>query len=329
MSVSAQATTAPLTGAPSAPARRRGSRRRWVVLAFMSPWIVGFGLFFLYPLVATVVYSFTSYDLINDPVWVGLLNYQFLFSKDPVVWIAIRNTLILVLGITVGRVGFGLLTALVLARMRRGSGLLRTAFYLPALTPPVAAALAFVFLFNPGTGPVNQFLAAFGIKGPLWFNDPAWSKPTLIVLALWVSGEVMVILLAALLDVPIELQEAASLDGAGAWTRFWRITVPTISPVLLFAVINSVIVGLQYFTEAVVAGAVASGSSDAVGNSQSLGFPDGSTLTFPMWLYEQGFHRFNMGYASAMAILLFIVSGVLTIVFVRRMRGVVATEDES
>jgi multiple sugar transport system permease protein len=329
MTLSAHATAAPLTGAPPAPARRRRSRRRLVVLAFMSPWIIGFGLFFLYPLVATVVYSFTSYDLINDPVWVGLLNYQFLFTKDPVVWTAIRNTAFLTVGITVGRVGYGLLAALVLSRIKRGSGFLRTAFYLPALTPPVAAALAFVFLFNPGTGPVNQFLAAIGIKGPLWFNDPAWAKPTLVVLALWVSGEIMVVLLAALLDVPVELQEAAALDGAGSWTRFWRITVPTISPVLLFAVINSVIVGLQYFTEATVAGAVASGSSDAVGNSQSLGYPDGSTLTFPMWLYEQGFHRFNMGYASAMAILLFVVSGVLTIVFVRRMRGVVATEDES
>jgi multiple sugar transport system permease protein len=320
----------PRVGAPPAPARRpRRWRRRLTVLAFMSPWIVGFGLFFVYPLLATIYYSFTTYDLISAPVWFGVKNYVFLFTSDPLFWTALKNTAFLVVAITIGRVGYGLITALVLTKIKRGSGILRTAFYLPALTPPVAAALAFVFLFNPGTGPVNQLLALVGIKGPLWFNDPSWSKPTLAVLGLWVSGEIMVVLLAALLDVPAEFQEAAALDGAGAWTRFWRITIPTISPVLLFAVINTVIIGLQYFTEAVVAGAVASGSSDAVGNSASLGYPNNSTLTFPMWLYEQGFHRFNMGYASSMAIVLFAVSSVLTIIFVRRMRSTLVLEDES
>lgn len=324
----APGTSAPHLGAPAGrprvPAKRRSGasarRNRWVVLAFMSPWVIGFGVFFAYPLLATVFYSFTSYDLINEPVFVGIQNYVFMFTQDPLIWVSIRNTVYLVVAITVGRVVYGLLTAMVLTKIKRGSGVFRTLFYLPALAPPVAAALAFVFLFNPGTGPVNQFLAVFGIKGPLWFNDPALAKPALTVLALWASGEIMVILLAALLDVPADYYEAAALDGAGAFTRFWHITLPSISPVLLFAVINSIIVGLQYFTEAVVAGAVASGSSDAVGNIASLGYPDNSTLTFPMWLYEQGFHSYNMGYASTMAIVLFIVSAAFTIILVRRMR---------
>lgn len=294
----------------------------------MSPWIIGFGVFFAYPLLATVYFSFTSYNLISTPVWVGFKNYVFMFTSDPLVWVSIRNTVYLVATITVGRVGYALLSATVLSKIRRGSGLFRTLFYLPALAPPVAAALAFVFLFNPGTGPINQFLSLFGIHGLLWFNDPALAKPALTVLALWASGEIMVILLAALLDVPVEYYEAASLDGAGAFKLFWYITLPSISPVLLFAVINSIIVGLQFFTQAVVAGAVASGSSDAVGSGTLLGYPNNSTLTFPMWLYQQGFHYYNMGYASTMAIVLFLVSGVFTVLLVRRMRTAGMTDED-
>ncbi len=307
--------------------RRHHRRRRLTVLGFMSPWIVGFSVFFIYPLISTVYYSFTRYDLINNPVFVGLRNYNYLLHNDPLLWQSVRNTLWLVAAITIGRVGYGLLCALVLARLRRGSGLYRTLFYLPALAPPVAAALAFVFLFNPGTGPVNQLLAHLGISGPLWFNDPSLAKPALTILALWASGEVMVILLAAVLDVSAELYEAAELDGAGAWARFRYVTLPSISPILLFAVINSMIVGLQYFTEAVVAGAVASGSADAVGSGNLIGYPDNSTLTYPMWLYQQGFHNYNMGYASTMATVLFAVSAVITVVLVRRMRASGITED--
>jgi len=334
-SSSTMALTAPSSPGPSGSLnpqtrrerRRHNRKRRLTVLAFMSPWIIGFSVFFIYPLLATVYYSFTKFDLINSSVWVGLRNYNYLLHNDPLLWQSVWNTLWLVLAITLGRVGYGLLCALVLAKLRRGSGIYRTLFYLPALAPPVAAALAFVFLFNPGTGPVNQILSRLGISGPLWFNDPHLAKPALTVLALWVSGEVMVILLAAVLDVSADLYEAAALDGAGAWARFRYITLPSISPILLFAVINSMIVGLQYFTEAVVAGAVASGSADAVGSGTLIGYPDNSTLTYPMWLYEQGFHNYNMGYASAMATVLFAVSAVITVLLVRRMRAAGITEE--
>lgn len=324
----------PLRSANSAPERpgtargRVRMKQRLTILAFMSPWVVGLGLFFVYPLLATAFYSFTSFDLISDPTWAGTSNYVYMFTKDPLMWVAIGNTAWLTVSVTIGRVGFGLLAALVLVKIKRGAGFFRTLFYLPALAPPVAAALAFVFILNPGTGPVNQVLGLFGIQGPLWFNDAAFAKPSLTVMALWTSGTIIVILLASLLDVPADLYEAASLDGAGAWKQFRHITLPSVAPVLTFAVVNSIIVGLQYFTEAVVAGSVASGSSNPAGSSLTLGYPNNSTLTFPMWLYEQAFHQFHMGYASAMAIVLFLVSAIFTIILVRRMRASGVGEEE-
>ncbi|MER6945144.1 sugar ABC transporter permease [Nonomuraea sp. NPDC000554] len=293
----------------------------WVrPLAFMAPALIGFAVFFAYPLGALVYYSFTRYDLLNDPVWVGLRNYVFLVAQDPLARKAAYNTVWLVVVITVLRLVFATGVAAVLARIRNGAGLFRTLIYLPALAPPVAATLVFTFLFNPGTGPVNAVLSWFGVQGPLWFSDPAWAKPGLTLLTLWVSGELIIILLAGMLDVPGELYEAAGLDGAGSLRRFWHITLPSIAPVLVFGVINSIILGLQYFTQAVVAASVASGSADIAGSQRVIGYPDNSTLTFPVWLYQQGFHYYNMGYASAMSIVLFAVSTVFTLFFVHRLR---------
>jgi multiple sugar transport system permease protein len=312
------------------PARRRRGRgrRRLTILAFMAPWLIGLSLFFVYPALATLFYSFTNFDLIDNPTFAGVKNYAFMLTSDPLLWTSIGNTVWLTVALTVGRVAFGLLCAVILVKIKRGAGVFRTLFYIPALAPPVAASLAFVFLLNPATGPVNQFLRLLGVSGPLWFTDPNWAKPSLAVLGLWTSGTIIVIFLAALLDVPGELYEAASLDGANAWQQFRSITVPAIAPVITFAVVNSIITGLQYFTEAVVAGAVASGSSYTSGSSNNLGYPSNSTLTFPMWLYEQAFHQFHMGYASAMAIVLFVVSGVFTVVLVNRMRSAGIGEEE-
>ncbi|MET4225399.1 carbohydrate ABC transporter permease [Oerskovia enterophila] len=308
-------------GDPAGPAlrRKRSRRRALTVLAFMAPWIVGFTLFLVYPLVSTVYFSFTNYDLISAPAFVGLRNYTHMFTADPIMWIAIRNTAWLTVAITVGRVLFALVTAVTLTKVKRATGIFRTLYYLPALVPPVAGTLAFVFLFNPGSGPVNKVLGWFGIEGPLWFQDPALAKPALTMLVLWGVGELMIIVLASLLDVPTELYEAAGLDGAGAWRKFWHVTLPSIVPVLLFSVVTSVIAGLQFFTQAMVAGSVASGSSQVAGSSQLAGYPENSTMTFPMWLYQQGFQYYNMGYASAMAVVLFLVSGAFTLLVLRRM----------
>src|SRR5262245_10736765 len=230
-------------------ARRKAAwRRRRLVALLMSPWIVGFSVFFGYPLVLNLYLSFTHYDLLSPPRWIGLSNYRFMFSKDPQMWTAIKNTLWVVAIMVPLQVLFAFGIALVLARVRSGAGIFRTIFYLPALAPPVAATLGFVFILNPGTGPVNIILDHLGIQGPLWFQDPSWSKPALTLLALWSIGNTMVIFLAAVLDVPRALYESAQLDGAGAFKRLIYVTLPSISPVILFSAVYGVILGLQYFT---------------------------------------------------------------------------------
>ncbi len=306
------------------PARRSAARRRrnLVTLALLAPALLGLLIFFVYPLIASVYYSFTRFDLVSPPQWIGLRNYEYLFTQDPNVWLATLNTLWFVVIWVPVKTAFALLIAGLLARARRASGFWRTVFYLPALVPPVASVVAFVFLFNPGTGPVNQILGWFGIKGPLWFNDPAWSKPSLVLLGIWVMGDVMIIFLAALLDVPREQYEAASLDGAGGLQKLRYVTLPSIGPVLLFAAVTGVIAAIQYFTEAAVASSVASGKAVVgQGISTNLGYPDGSLLTYTQWLYVRGFGTYQLGYASALAVLLFVVAAVILVLLLRRFKA--------
>ena len=304
-------------------ARRRAEwRRRRLVLTLMSPWLVGFSVFFGYPLVMSAYLSLNHYDLLSPPRWIGLANYRYLFGEDAQVGPAIKNTLWMIAVLVPLQVLFALGVALMLARARQGIGFFRTVFYLPALTPPVAATLGFVYILNPVTGPVNNILKHIGINGPLWFQDPAWAKPSLVLLGLWGVGNTMVIFLAAVLDVPTHLYESAELDGANWLQRLRWVTLPTISPVILFAVILGVIQGLQYFTQAYVAGNIASGQASQAGDVSSVGFgyPEDSTLFYPVLLYQHGFSDFQMGYASAMAMLLLAVSFAVTLVIVLNSR---------
>ncbi|QFZ16407.1 carbohydrate ABC transporter permease [Saccharothrix syringae] len=310
----------------SPPPGRSRTRRRLTALAFTAPAALGFTLFFAYPLVATVGFSFTRYDLINPPEWAGLANYAYMLGDD-LFWTSVRNTLWFVVVLTSARVAFALGVASVIARLRSGVGLVRTLCYLPSLTPPVAATLVFFLLMRPNEGPVDAFLGWFGVEGPLWFADPAWAKPGIAAVVLWVSGDLMIIILAAILDVPREQHEAAELDGAGALRRWWHVTLPSISPVLLFGVVNSIVLALQLFTQAVVAGSAASGAADVTGSTKNIGFPENSTLTFPVWLYTQGFRYFDMGYASAMATVLFVASFAATALLVRRLRRATPQEE--
>ena len=301
--------------------RRAAWRRRGLVAAFMSPWILGFSVFFGYPLVMSAYLSFTHYDLLSSPRWIGLANYRYLFTTDQTVWPAVKNTLWFIAIAVPLQVLFALGIAIMLARARRGIGIFRTIFYLPALAPPVAATLGFVYLLNPATGPVNTILGKVGMKGPLWFDSPQWAKPSLTLLALWGVGNTMIIFLAAVLDVPRHLHESAQLDGAGALARLRWVTLPTISPVILFAVVIGAIEGLQYFTQAYVAANVAGGSASySAEAANALGYPEDSTLFYPVLLYQQGFRYFNMGYASAMAMLLLVVAFAVTFVIVRHSR---------
>ena len=303
--------------------RGRRTRRRLVVLSFIAPALVGLAVFFVYPLLAAIYFSFTRFDLVNQPVWVGLQNWRFLF-EDINVRDAAANTLWFVAVMVPARIAGALITATMLNRVRHGRSVYRTLFYLPALAPPVAATLAFVFLLKPGTGPVNTVLNAMGLDSPLWFNSPTWAKPSLVLLALWGIGDLMIIFVAALLDVPAELYEAASLDGAGPWQQFRSITLPTISPVLLFAAVTGAIATLQYFTQAAVAASVASGGATTGGGiSSTFGYPEGSTYTYPLWLYVVGFRYNALGYANVLAVVLFIVAIAITAVLLRRFRAFV------
>ena len=283
----------------------------------MSPWILGFSIFFAYPLVMSAYLSFTHYDLLSPPRWVGWANYHYLLRTDPQVWTAVKNTLWMIAIAVPLQVLFAFGVAMMLARARRGGGFFRTVFYLPALAPPVAATLGFVYILNPATGPVNTILGKIGIQGPLWFQSPQWSKPALVLLALWGVGNTMIIFLAAVLDVPTHLYESAELDGAGPLQRLRWVTLPTMSPVILFAVVFGVIEGLQYFTQAYVAASIASGQASQAGDTlNALGYPEDSTLFYPVLLYQHGFNDFQMGYASALAMLLLLVSFAVTLVIV-------------
>jgi multiple sugar transport system permease protein len=303
-------------------ARSRKNRQRLTVLSFMAPAAIGITVFFVYPLITAVYFSLTKFGLLSQPVYIGLRNYQNMLHDTNLIK-ASENTVWLVLVMVPTQILFGLGTGMLLVAMRRSASIYRTIFYLPALVPPVAGALAFVYVLKPGTGPVNVLLSKFGIEGPLWFNDPDWAKPSLTLLALWGIGNTMVIFLAALLDVPVTLLEAAALDGANAWQRFRHVTLPTLSPVIVFSTITGIIATLQYFTQAAVAASAASGQAINAGNSVSttFGYPQGSTFTYPLWLYMKGFAYDQLGYASAMAVVLFIVAFLIILVVLKRSKS--------
>lgn len=276
----------------------------------MAPWAVGFLLFYVYPMLASLYYSFTKYDLLSQPRWTGLGNYRYMINKDPAFWQAMRNTVWIVAISTPIQVVFAMSTAMILTRVQgRGATIYRTIFFAPTMVPAVAATLGFLFLLNPA-GPLDRLLGFLHLPQPLWFQDPNTAKPGLVLLAMWGIGNTMIIFLAALLDVPRSLYEAAEVEGANTWQRFRFVTLPMISPVIFFSLVIGVIYGFQYFTEAYV----------AAGGSGSLGDPQGSLLFYGIYLYQQGFAYFHMGYASALAWVLFGIIMLWTLLLIRSSR---------
>ena len=300
--------------------RRRNTRYGLTVLLFMSPWILGFILLIVYPMVSSLFFSFTNYSLLSPPRWVGFQNYIFMFTKDPLFWLAFRNTIwIILVGIPL-RITFAIFTAWLLTLPRTGTRSYRTLYFLPSIAPPAAAALAFVLVFNPTYGPINQILRGLGMHNPpLWFFSPTTSKWGLVILGLWGVGDAMIIFLAGLLSVPRQLYEAADIEGANGRQKFRFVTLPMISPVIFFSLVIGVIYGFQLFTQAYVASVAASGASvnDIAAN---LGFPQGSMLFYSIYLYQQGFQSFRMGYASAMAWILFIITMLCTLAMIKGSR---------
>ncbi len=278
---------------------------------FCAPWILSILIFTAYPTLASFFFSFHKYNVIQPPRFLGLSNYINMFTRDPRILKSIYNTLYLtVLGVPLGMVSSLGLALLLNARVRL-VGFFRTLYYLPSLVPPVAGTLLWMLIMDPRQGLMNAALYRLGLPRLGWFEDPTWSKPALLVMSMWGVGSGTLIYLASLKEVPIELLEAATIDGASAWRRFWRITIPMISPVILFNLVMAIIGSFGTFTNAFVAGS-SSGMSGG-GPSGTAGGPLDSLLVYMLYLYAQAFRYFEMGYASAMAVLLFLVITTLTL----------------
>jgi multiple sugar transport system permease protein len=286
-------------------ARRRLSNRRETVAAllFISPWILGFLIFTVWPVIYSGYLSFTDYDVINDPNFVGFDNYVTMF-EDPRIALSLTNTLIYTVLSVPAHIIVALALAMLLLRAARASGFFRTVFFLPKMTPAVAVGVLFLLLFNGQDGLINKVLRAIGLPAPYWTTDPFWVKPGLVLISLWAMGSSIVILLAALKNVPVELYESARIDGANLWQQTTRITVPMISSTIFFLVIINTIAGFQMFTEAYT----------AFFGSGNTTYSNDAALFFVIYLFQQGFEFLNMGYASAMAWLLFLVITIFTVV---------------
>lgn len=297
--------------------KKRLRRPRWIKepfnrearagYLFILPWVIGFLIFTLGAMVYSLVISFTNYDLSTDTATpVGFSNYELLF-KDPKVMTSLGNTLYYAVLSVPLEICFALLLAYLLHRIPdRGAGIFRIIYYLPKMTPSVAAASIFLLLLNGNSGAINGFLGLFGIDGPQWLIDPDWMKPSIIIIGLWSVSGTMLILLAALKNVPKDLYEAAAIDGAGSIRQFFSVTLPMISNALFFCTIVLTIAALQVFDQAFLLfyRDTASGSPDAA-------------LFVGVYLFQQAFQQFNMGFAAAIAWLLFVIILLITVFQVR------------
>jgi len=278
-----------------------GTKRFLTMLAFISPWIIGFLAFFVYPLLLSLYYSFTEYNLLQPPKWVGLQNYSNL-AEDTHYQNAVGNTVYFV----AFSVPLGVLTAFIIAfllnQQLRLRVLLRMIFYIPIVVPISATAILWMWIFNSNWGLLNNLLALIGIQGPSWLGSPSWSKPSLIIMQLWLVGGSVLIFLAALQDVPRALYDAAMVDGANAIRRVWHVTIPMVTPAILFSLLTGMIAAFQTFANAWI---------------MTDGGPIRSTEFYVLYLYDNGFRFFRMGYASAMAWILFGVVVVVTVILFR------------
>ncbi|WP_026370729.1 carbohydrate ABC transporter permease [Kallotenue papyrolyticum] len=299
------------TAVQRAPTQHHG--RRWSRLAqqealaayvFIAPFVLGLLIFTAFPMLFSLVISFHTWDLTRPPEWVGLENYRQVF-RDPLVRIAAGNTILYVVFSVPLGLGLSFALALLLNQRVRGEGLWRTIFYIPSVVPLVATTILWMVIFNTEYGILNALLQLLGLPKIRWLTDPRFTKPSLILMSLWSSGGSTVILLAALKQVPLELYEAATIDGASAWQRFRLITIPMISPALFFQLVTGVIFSLQIFTQAYVL---------AGRNVSAFGGPRNSLLFFVPYLYQNAFRFFKLGYASALAWILFAVIITMTLV---------------
>lgn len=267
-------------------------------LGFVSPWIVGFFLLTAGPFIFSIALSFTEYDVLNPARWVGLRHYAELFGEDPIFWKSLWNTVYMMIGIPIG-MAVGLAIAMLLNTDVKGMSAYRTIYYLPAIVPVVASSILWIWVLHPTNGILNIILDAVGLGTPLWLQSEEWAKPAIIVMGLWSAGSSMIIWLAGLKGIPDHLYEAAQIDGAGWWSQFRHVTIPMLSPYIFFNLIMGIIGTLQIFTQAFV---------------MTSGGPVGATLFYVYYLFNNAFQYLRMGYASAMAWILFVIILALTLV---------------
>jgi multiple sugar transport system permease protein len=271
---------------------RRELIRLAKALAFCSPWILGFLAFGILPIIASLYFSFTDYSVLQPPRWAGLSNYIKLLTDDRLFWVSLGNTLYYTIIANLVGGTLAITLAILLNMNVRGLAIYRTVYYIPVIVPTVASSVIWLWLFNPQYGILNYLLHLFGIRPIPWLTDPRWAKNALILMSLWSVGNAVVIFLAGLQDIPKELYEAAELDGASAWQKIKHVTIPMITSVIFFNLVIGLIGGFQVFTQAYV---------------MTSGGPADSTRFYALYLYENAFQFFKMGYASGMAWILFLI----------------------
>ncbi len=277
-------------------------RRQLIGLLFVSPWLIGFILWTIYPLISSLYYSFTRYDLLRPPVFIGLENFIEIFTRDPNFGQVTYNTLYYVgLSAPLG-VASAFLMATLLNTEMRGRSIFRAIFFFPAIVPAVVVAMVWQFLLNIQYGAINATLQGLGLPVIPFIANPAFAKPTIILIHMWAQGNAMVIFLATLQDVPRSLYEAATVDGANAWHKFWNVTIPMCTPVILFNLVMGLIYGFQNFTLPWLL---------------TAGGPNQATEFYAIFLYRNAFSYLRMGKASALAWILFVVVVIFTILLFR------------
>lgn len=297
---------------PVAPVRRAKARASsgWSVFVFLAPWGIGITTWYLYPIVMTAYYGLTNFDGVHSPKWVGLNNFETIFSADPRFWTAVENTAWWVFINVPLSIAVSFALAMILVAPVRGVGIARTLIYLPSMIPVAGSGLLFLWLLNPTGGVVNNISSAVGGPTPGWFTDPAWSKPALLLLSLWSVGGMMIIFLLGLQQIPRDLYEAATIDGAGFWQRTWHVTLPGSIQPAFFNLILGLVAAFTYFGAPLIASSAPTalgGGGGGVNAAGIVGNPVDSTLTVSVYIYEQLFTEFRFGYASALSVILALV----------------------
>lgn len=268
----------------------------------ISPVVLGLVVFTIGPMLTSLWLSFTDYDVVNSPNFVGTANYKYLLTADPAFWVSVKVTALY----AIGSVPLGLFAALAVAMLLNAEipfrGAFRTLYYLPTLLPATASGVLWAWIFHPTDGALNRMLLKVGVHGPAWTQSPSWALPALIIMSIWSYGGAMVVFLAGLQDAPRHLHEAAALDGAGAWLRFRTVTWPALTPTVFFNLTMGLIGAMKAFDQAFAFGQSGPG----------IGGPARATLFYVLNLYTKAFEHFHMGQASAMAWMLFAVIALLT-----------------